>query len=205
MSLYERWILPRAIDLAMRSRVARPYRERVASRAAGEVLEVGVGSGLNFPYYGPDTSRVFALDPSPVLLGMARRRADGLGFPVEFLPRSGEEIPLADASVDAVVMTWTLCSIPEPARALAEIRRVLRPAGRLLFAEHGLAPDSGVAAWQRRLTPAWSRIAGGCHLDRPMDRLLGDAGFALQQLDAGYAASAPRLLGYMYEGVARPA
>ena len=203
MNPYERWLLPFLIDLAMRNREMRRCRERVVPRARDTVLEIGIGSGLNLPFYGSSTRRLLALDPSPQLLGMARKRAAKVRFPVEFLPNSGEAIPLRDRSVDTVVMTWTLCSVPHPARALAEIRRVLRPEGRLLFAEHGFAPDARVAAWQRRLNPFWGRLAGGCKLDHKMDELIRAAGFRFDDLEAGYARG-PRPMSYMYVGCARP-
>ncbi len=201
MNPYDRWLLPFMLDLAMRHRELARYRTQVAPRARGVVLEVGAGSGLNFAYYGDETTRVLALDPSPPLLRKAKARAANATFPVEFIALPGERIPLPDRSVDSVVMTWTLCSIPDPGRALREIRRVLRPAGRLLFAEHGCAPDAAVASWQRRLTGIWSPLAGGCHLDRRIDDLIRAAGFEFDDLRKGYARL-PRLLGYMYVGSA---
>ena len=162
MSLYERWLLPRLLDLAMRNEVASRYRAQLVPQARGTVLEVGVGSGLNLPFYGHGVESLFALDPSEALLKMARGRARSAPFRVEFIARSGEEIPLPDDSVDTVVATWTLCTIPDPVRALGEMRRVLRPRGALLFAEHGIAPDARVRAWQSRLDRVWRRLAGGC-------------------------------------------
>lgn len=176
------------------------YRRRLVSAAEGRVLEIGLGSGLNLPFYPARVTNILGLDPSAALL--SRVRVDGAP-PVILLKGSGEHIPLERASVDTVVVTWTLCSVPHAPAALGEIRRVLRPTGRLLFVEHGLAPDLRVARWQRRLTPLWKRVAGGCHLDRPVDRLIVDAGFRLEQLETGYMPG-PRPMTFMYEGSARP-
>ena len=199
---YARWILPRLTDLAMRSAVVRAERARRVPAARGEVLEVGVGSGLNLAFYGAGVRQLHALDASPELLAMARRRASGLAFPVDFLEGSAEAIPLAASTVDWVVTTWTLCTIPQPGRALDEMRRVLRADGRLLFIEHGRSPDPGVSRWQDRLTPLWRRVTGGCHLNRPIDRLLSRAGFEVIELEQSYVAG-PRVGGYFYRGVAR--
>jgi ubiquinone/menaquinone biosynthesis C-methylase UbiE len=203
MGLYAEHVLPRLIDLAMRSKVARLERARYVPRASGLVLEVGAGSGLNLPLYRPEVQKLYALEPSPRLLGMARERAARVGIPVEFLCESAEAIPLGEGSVDSVVTTWTLCTIPDPVRALGEMRRVLRLDGRLIFIEHGRAPDVAVARWQDRLTPLWRRVAGGCHLNRPIDEILKRAGFEVPELDAGYGAG-PRVAAYLYRGVARP-
>ena len=201
MNAYERWVLPYLLDLAMRDREIERHRREVAPRARATVLEIGIGSGLNLPYYGVETTRLLALDPSGPLLRMAKKRARKVAFPVEFIAQSGERIPLADRSVDDVVMTWTLCSIPDPMKALAEMRRVLKPGGRLLFAEHGLAPDESVARWQHRLNRVWTPLAGGCHLDRRIDDLIRAAGFRFDDLRKDYARL-PRAFGYMYVGIA---
>ena len=160
MGFYERWIVPRLLDLAMRNRVLDPYRQRTIETAQGLVLEVGVGSGLNLPLYGPAVTRVVAIDPSPELLRLTSRRTADVVIPVSLLRASAEHLPLADGVFDAIVMTWTLCSIPNPIAALTEMRRVLRPGGRLIFVEHGLSPEIRVARWQHRLTPCWRRIGG---------------------------------------------
>lgn len=204
MDFYARWILPRLLDLAMRNKEATRYRSVLVPQARGRVLEVGAGSGLNLPFYGPGVERLIALDPSEALLTMARGRVRAAPFPVELLARSGEDIPLPDGSVDTVVVTWVLCTIPDPGKALREIRRVLKSNGVLLFAEHGLAPDAGVRAWQHRLNPVWRRVAGGCNLNRNTERLLRKSSFDVVKLDTGYA-KAPRPLGFMYVGRARPA
>lgn len=204
MGLYRRYVLPALIDVAMRSKVVRVERARYVPAARGEVLEIGVGSGLNIPIYGPQVRKLHALDPSPELLRMARRRARGAAFPVELLSASAEAIPLSGASVDTVVATWTLCTIPDPVRALREMRRVLRPGGRLVVIEHGRAPEPGVARWQDRLTPLWRRIAGGCHLNRAIDQLLEQGGFEAAGLECGYVMG-PRLIAYFYRGAVRPA
>jgi ubiquinone/menaquinone biosynthesis C-methylase UbiE len=202
MSLYSRFVLPPVLDLVMKDRRLRERRERLVPRAHGAVLEVGIGSGLNLPFY--DASRVrrlYGADPSQALLGMARNKARKLGMEVELVRQSAERLPFPSATFDCALLTWTLCSIPDPAAALAEIRRVLKPGGELLFIEHGLAPDPGVARWQHRLTPLWRPLAGGCHLDRPMAELLRGA-FANVTLDTFYLEG-PRILTYMYEGTAR--
>ena len=144
---------------------------------------------------------VIALDPSPKLLSMAEKAISGVSLPVELLRSSAEAIPLADESVDTLVTTWTLCSIPDVARALSEMRRVLKPTGRLLFVEHGRANDPNVLRWQDRLTPLWRRIAGGCHLNRAIGQLIEDAGFRIERMDAGYMKG-PKPITFMYEGAA---
>ncbi len=203
MNLYERWLLPRLLDLAMRNKEATRYRSELLPAARGKVLEVGAGSGLNLPFYDRRVERLYALDPSEALLKMARAKAHAVSFPIEFLAGSGEDIPLPDGAVDTTVVTWALCTIPDPGKALREIRRVLKPGGTLLFAEHGLAPDAGVRVWQHRLNPAWRRVAGGCNLNRDTEQLIRASGFDVVKLDKGYA-KAPRPLGYMYVGHARP-
>lgn len=203
MSFYNDYILPRIIDLAMRNKQLVPFRERVISAAEGRVLEIGVGSGKNLPFYRAPAREVLALEPAPPLVTMARRAPRATGMPVNFLEASAEAIPLDEHSVDTIVTTWTLCSIPEAMAALAEMRRVLRPGGKLLFAEHGLAPDPGVRWWQDRLTPVWRRLGGGCHLNRPIRAMIEGAGFRIDRIETGYIPG-PKPMTFMYEGSARP-
>lgn len=202
MNLYARYILPRLIHLAMRNTVATAERARFVPLATGTVLEVGAGSGLNLPFYGSKVVRLYALDPSRELWRMARRRVDAAAFPVEYRAASAEAIPLDGAVVDTVVTTWTLCSIPDPGRALTEVRRVLAPGGQLIFVEHGRSPEPRVRAWQDRLTPFWRRVAGGCHLNRAIDRLVLEAGFDLGEIERGYAGRL-KPMEYLYKGVAQ--
>jgi ubiquinone/menaquinone biosynthesis C-methylase UbiE len=199
MNFYDHWLLPPILDLVMRQHQLEKYRRAVVGAATGRVLEVGVGSGLNFSLYGNQVEIVFGIDPSIRLLVIARRRAATAGVRVVLLQGSATAIPLADKSVDTVVMTWTLCSIADPLAALREMRRVLKAEGKLLFVEHGLSPEPGVKRWQHRLTPIWRHLAGGCHLDRKMDDLIRSAGFDLIQLQTEYA-NGPRLMTYMYVG-----
>lgn len=187
----------------MRNRHFVPYRERIVSQAEGRVLEIGIGAGANLPFYPRRAGEIIGLEPAPRLAAMARRRSHGCAGPVSFIAASAEAVPLVDASIDSVVMTWTLCSVPDAARALGEIRRVLRPRGRLLFVEHGLAPDDRTRMWQHRLTPVWKRIAGGCHLNIAIDSLIKEAGFRLDELDTGYMPG-PKLMAFIYEGCALP-
>jgi ubiquinone/menaquinone biosynthesis C-methylase UbiE len=201
MSFYQRFILPRLIHMGMNRHDLEPYRERAASRAAGRVLEIGIGPGLNVPFYGGAVEEVIGLDPSAPLLAMARRRPT-MRLSIQFVEGSAELIPLEDQSIDTVVTTWTLCSIGDPVQALAEVRRVLRPNGVLVFAEHGRAPEPSVERWQNRLTPIWKRVAGGCHLNRPIGDLIERGGFRTERLENSYIPG-PRALTFMYEGSAR--
>jgi ubiquinone/menaquinone biosynthesis C-methylase UbiE len=203
MGFYTKHILPRFIDLAMRNRETARLRAAWLPQAHGDVLEIGLGSGLNLPFYSSQVRRVYGLDPSTELLQIARKRALDVPLEVEFLPQSAEDpAPLADRSVDTVVMTWTLCSIADASKALQQIIRVLKPDGRLIFLEHGRAPDAGIAAWQDRLTPVWKRIGGGCHLNRKIDELIEAAGFRIGELRTCYL-SGPRPMTYTYQGVAQ--
>jgi ubiquinone/menaquinone biosynthesis C-methylase UbiE len=201
MGFYERWIVPRLLDLAMRNRVLDRYRYQTIASARGLVIEVGVGSGVNLPLYGGAVTRVVGLDPSSELLRLASRRAADVVAPVSLLRASAEHLPLSDAVFDTIVMTWTLCSIPNPMAALTEMRRVLRPGGRLIFVEHGLSPEIRTARWQRRLTPYWKRISGGCHVDRKTDDLIRDAGFEINTVETGYMTG-PKPWTFMYHGSA---
>lgn len=203
MGVYDRFLLPRLLAAAMRNRELVPFRQRIGQAAEGRVLEIGIGPGLNLPFYGPNVREVVGVDPSPALLRMAQARSVDAPFPVELLEAVSERMPLNDASVDTVVTTWTLCSVGQPVDALREARRVLRPGGVLLFVEHGRAPDARVRWWQDRLTPAWRRIAGGCHLNRSIDGLVEAAGFQPGRLQTGYLPG-PKPMTFMYEGSAKP-
>jgi ubiquinone/menaquinone biosynthesis C-methylase UbiE len=201
MGFYQRTVVPKLIELAMRQEPIQRYRRRLVPLARGRVLEIGVGSGMNLPLYTEGVSEVIGVDPSEPLLDLARRRAAAATVPIDLKLGSGTDLPLDSESIDTLVMTWTLCSIPEPLAALREMRRVLKSGGTLLFIEHGLSPEPGVARWQHRLTPLWRRFAGGCHLDRKIDDLVRTAGFDLAQLKTEYSAG-PRPMTYMYEGCA---
>ena len=186
----------------MKQEQLEPYRRRVTAGARGRILEIGVGSGLNLPLYEAGT-KVVGLDPSARLLSMAREAAVDRTHSVELIEGSAESLPLPDHEFDTVVTTWTMCSIPNVARALSEIRRVLKADGRLVFAEHGLAPSPGVVRWQNALTPVWKRIGGGCHLNRAIDRLIVANGFRITTLKTGYTKG-PKPMTFMYEGEAGP-
>ena len=203
MSIYGRYILPRLIDLGMRNAEVTAFRQQVVPGAWGVVLEIGVGSGRNLGFYGSKVERVLAIDPSAELLVMARKRSGGAATRTHLVEASAEALPLESTSIDTAVMTFTLCSIADPRRALAEIRRVLKPSGELRFAEHGLAPDARVQRWQHRLNPLWRRAAGGCNLDRKMDALIASSGFRIVELGARYAKG-PRPMTYVYSGRAQP-
>ncbi|WP_024509873.1 class I SAM-dependent methyltransferase [Bradyrhizobium sp. ARR65] len=204
MGFYQRHIVPCLTHLAMSQKQLLPFRRHIVGAAEGRVLEIGVGSGLNFPLYGRSAASVIGLEPSPELLRMARARAQSAPLPVTLLDASAEAIPVETGSFDTIVTTWTLCTIPDALGALSEMRRVLKPGGALLFVEHGRAPEAGVARWQDRLDPLWSRFAGGCHLNRKMDDLLTAAGFRIEAL-ANPRLPGPRTHTYLYEGRARPA
>jgi len=200
MALYGDHVLPCLTHLAMSNRRLIEYRRRMVSQARGRVLETGIGSGLNLPFYGGQVASVYGIDPSAALL----RRAGRLpAIRAELAEASAEIIPFDHNVFDTVVTTWTLCTIPQVISALREMRRVLRQDGRLLFVEHGLAPDRGVAWWQHRLTPCWKCLGGGCHLNRKIDDLVTAAGFHIEELDTGYMQGR-NPFAFMYEGVARP-
>lgn len=201
MGVYGDQVLPRALDLWMRGADVRQVRARVAAGMTGEVLEIGFGSGLNVPHYPAGVTRVVAVDPATVGQRLAATRIAAHGVPVEFAGADARALPVAGASTDFVLSTWTLCTIPDPGRALAEAYRVLRPGGALHFVEHGLSPDGRVARVQHRLTPLHQRVVGGCHLDRPIADLIAGAGFRLTRLE-NYYFHRPRAVGYTYEGVA---
>lgn len=201
MGFYGRWVFPTLLNRALRSEDAAACRQNVVTLARGCVLEIGIGSGLNLPYYGPEVDVVVGVDPSAELLKMTKQRTSGPRA-LYLLQASAEAIPLLQATIDTAVMTWTLCSVADPRRVLEEVRRVLRPEGRLLFIEHGLAPDAKVARWQRRFDPFWQRIS--CRLDRPVDRLLADAGFVVGEITTGYVGQGPRFVSFMYQGWAMP-
>ncbi len=201
MGFYENQVLPRFTDRVMSRRELTPIRARVAASLDGDVLEVGFGSGLNVPHYPPAITRVRAVDPATIGRKLAAKRVAASRVPVEYVDLDGQALSLESASIDHVLTTWTLCTIPEVERALSEIRRVLRPGGLFHFVEHGRSPDPRIAGWQDRLTPIQRRVAGGCHLNRPIDQLVRNSGLELIQLE-NYYAKGPRPFGYMFEGVA---
>jgi len=201
---YERHVLPWLVDLACGVRPVRRQRQKVVPLARGRVLEIGIGTGLNLEHYDRARIRqIVGLDPGLEMHPQARRRSRRAGIEVELIGLSAERIPYDDASFDTVLVTFSLCTIDEPVEALKEMRRVLKPGGRLIFCEHGLAPDASVRRWQRRLTPLWSKLAGGCHLDRDIPGLLQEAGFRVDDLQQMYLPG-PRALTYNYWGTAVP-
>jgi ubiquinone/menaquinone biosynthesis C-methylase UbiE len=203
MGFYERRILPALIDFSMRQRPIMKQREKIVPLARGRVLEVGIGSGLNLAFYRPaQVERVWGLDPSLELQERARSRAAAAGVEVEFVGLSGEDIPIESDFFDTVVVTYTLCSIPDVSRALGEMARVLKTGGQLLFSEHGIAPDPHVSRRQRSFDRWWPKVSGGCHLTRPVPELLRQAGFRLEDVSAAYLPG-PKPLTYNYWGVAR--
>lgn len=204
MGFYEKKVLPGFLDFAMRQPPIMKQRGKVVPRSRGRVLEVGMGSGLNLDFYDPDRVEVvLGLEPSAELKGLAAARVRAAAVPVEMVGLFGEDIPLEDDSVDTVLTTYTLCTIPGVEQALSEMKRVLRPHGELLFSEHGRAPDESVARWQRFVEPVWKKMAGGCHLTRDVPALLRSAGFELAELDQLYLPG-PRLATFNTWGVAKP-
>lgn len=202
MSFYRERVLPHLIQMSMKQEHFEPYRRRAVGAARGRILEIGVGSGLNLPLYQSGT-HVVGLDPSAKLLSMAREATADRSQTIELIEGSAESIPLPDHEFDTVVTTWTMCSIPDLRKALGEVRRVLKTDGRLVFAEHGRAPEPSVVRWQDALTPVWKRIGGGCHLNRPIDELIVAAGFRVDGLETGYMKG-PKPMTFMYEGQASP-
>jgi ubiquinone/menaquinone biosynthesis C-methylase UbiE len=205
-SLYDRWILPKLLTCACSSPPMMKQRAKVVPAAEGRVLELGIGMGLNLALYDPSKAlEVLGIDPSPELRARAEAAERPPGLSVRVVDGTAEALPFDDGAFDTVVCTFTLCSVHAPRAALAEARRVLKPDGRLLFCEHGLAPDPDVARWQRRVEPVWKRLAGGCHLTRPVAEAIAAAGFRLQSVDRMYVPHTPRFAGWNEWGAAQPA
>ncbi|MGC6472315.1 MAG: class I SAM-dependent methyltransferase [Parvibaculales bacterium] len=203
MTFYENHILPRLIGCGCGTKPISKQREKVVPQCKGRVLEIGIGTGHNLAFYDPDkVDFVYGLEPSSAMVDRARPLAGKMPFPVEFLGLPGEEIPLEDNSVDTVLLTYTLCTIPDPLKALVQMRRVLKPDGRLLFSEHGRAPDRSVRKWQDRLNGTWGKIAGGCNINRDIPALIASGGFTITDHNSMYVPSTPRIFGFTYWGVA---
>lgn len=203
MGFYDRYILPKLLDAACSARPIERQRAKIVPQAEGVVLELGFGSGLNLPYYDPGkVTHLFALEPSQGMLARAKANASAASIPIDVLPETAEALSLGAASVDTVLVTYSLCTIPDPVSALTAARRVLKPGGRLLFCEHGIAPDADVQRWQRRIEPVWKVIGGGCHLTRQIPALVRSAGFAIDGMETMYLPKSPRWAGYNYWGVA---
>ncbi|MDA8902932.1 class I SAM-dependent methyltransferase [Porticoccaceae bacterium] len=203
MGFYDKHILPHFLNCACGSKPIKYQREKVVPMAEGLVLEVGIGSGLNIPYYdGAKVDKILGLDPSEELNRMALKVAEDKGIPVEFILSGAEAMPLPDNHVDTVLVTFTMCTIPEVAAANKEMLRVLKPGGKMIFCEHGLAPDTNVSKWQSRIDPIWGKIAGGCHLNRDIPGLITAAGFEIEAMEQMYLPSTPKFAGYNYWGTA---
>lgn len=200
MGFYEKYLLPKLLNMAMKSPDFKVLRERLVPNATGRVLELGIGSGLNLPFY-PEGAKVVGVDPSAELRVYAEEVARDHSVDVEFVGASAENLDFDDNSFDSAVITWTLCTIPDPIAALQEVRRVLKPGGRLVFAEHGRSPDQDVERWQNRINPVWKKIGGGCNLNREPDVSLIETGFSLDDVEEGYL-SGPRWATYNYRGIA---
>lgn len=204
MGFWNEQVVPRFTDKMLSNRDVMRHREKVTEGLHGEVVEIGFGSGLNVPSYPETVTTVYAVDPSLVARDLASSRVEASPVDVRYVGLDGESLPLDDASVDTALSTFTLCTIPDAARAMHEVHRVLKPGGTFHFLEHGLSPDPGIAEWQHRLNGVQRRVAGGCHLDRPIEQLIRDAGFEITRLDHDQLAG-PKFMrpwSYLYEGVA---
>lgn len=204
MGLYEKYLCPHVVSKLCSAPPIGKQREKVVPHATGRVLEIGMGSGHNLPYYNPDNIEfVWGLEPSEGMRKKAAANVEAAPFEVKFLDLPGEEVPLDDNSADTIVLTYTLCTIPDALAALGQMRRVLKPGGKLLFSEHGEAPDANILKWQKRLDPIWGVIGGGCHLSRPIDKLIQTGGFKIDDLDTMYLPNTPKFAGFNYWGSAQ--
>ena len=204
MNLYDKYILPKFLNCACGSKPINYQRQKVVPLAKGKVLDIGIGSGLNIPFYNSDKiDKVIGIDPSHELLELAKELANDSKASIELVIGSAESIPYPDNFFDTVLVTYTMCTIPNVAIANKEMWRVLKNDGRLIFCEHGLAPDKKISKWQNRIDPFWGKIAGGCHLNRDIQKLITDAGFSFESLDKMYLPSTPKFAGYNYWGVSK--
>ena len=204
MNLYNKYILPKFLNCACGSKPINYQRQKVVPLAKGKVLDIGIGSGLNIPFYNSDKiDQVIGIDPSHELIELAKELANDSKASIDFVIGSAESIPYPDNFFDTVLVTYTMCTIPNVVIANKEIWRVLKEDGRLIFCEHGLAPDKKISKWQNRIDPFWGKIAGGCHLNRDIQKLITDAGFSFESLDKMYIPSTPKFAGYNYWGVGK--
>ena len=204
MSFYDKYILPKVLNCTCASKPIRYQRDKIVPLAEGVVLDIGIGSGLNIPFYNKSKiNYLYGLDPSKELLDIAKSIAKKNQLEVDFLQCSAESIPLPNRSIDTVLITYTMCTIPDVALSNSEIMRVLKDDGKLLFCEHGLAPDKNIAKWQKRINPLWGKIAGGCNLNRDIPKLISSSGFKISNMEEMYLPSTPKFAGYNYWGVAK--
>ena len=204
MNIYKKYILPQLTHWICSQHDISVVRMEYVPLAKGRILEVGMGSGLNLPYYDPaKVKKIWGLDPSVQLMKIAKKKAAKAPFPVEFIERSGEDIPIDNKSMDTVLVTYSLCSIPDILKALNEMNRVLKPGGMLIFCEHGKAPDKVIMKWQDRINPTWTKISGGCHINRNIIRLVRENGFKIIKSESKYS-SPFKLISFNYRGIAVP-
>ena len=204
MGLYDKYILPKFLNCACGSKPINYQRQKVVPLAKGKVLDIGIGSGLNIPFYNSDKiDKVIGIDPSHELIDLAKELANDCKASIELVIGSAESIPYPDNFFDTVLVTYTMCTIPNVAIANKQMWRVLKDDGRLIFSEHGLAPDKKISKWQNRIDPFWGKIAGGCHLNRDIQKLITDAGFSFESLDKMYIPSTPKFAGYNYWGIGK--
>ena len=203
MSLYEKYVLPKFLNCACGSKPVSYQRKKVVPLAEGKVLEIGIGSGLNLPFYDKaKIDEIWGLDPSEELSEMAKQVADEESMEVKFISSGAEDIPLPDNYFDCVLVTYTMCTIPEVQRANQEIRRVLKEDGKMIFCEHGEAPDQNIRKWQNRINPFWGKLAGGCNINRKIPSLIQDSGFDIIEMEEMYLPNTPKIVGYNYWGYA---
>tara|TARA_A100001011_G_C14294465_1_gene837777 strand:+ start:942 stop:1559 length:618 start_codon:yes stop_codon:yes gene_type:complete len=204
LGFYDKYILPKVLNCTCASKPIRYQRDKIVPLAEGVVLDVGIGSGLNIPFYNKSKiNYLYGLDPSKELLDIAKSVANEENLEIEFLECGAESMPLPDKSIDTVLITYTMCTIPDVALSNSEIMRVLKDDGKLLFCEHGLAPDKNIAKWQKRINPLWGKIAGGCNLNRDIPKLISSSGFKISNMEEMYLPSTPKFAGYNYWGVAK--
>ncbi|MDB2503969.1 class I SAM-dependent methyltransferase [Gammaproteobacteria bacterium] len=204
MGLYNKYILPKVLNCACGSKPINYQRSKIVPLAEGVILDIGIGSGLNIPFYNESNiDYLYGLDPSPELLEIAKKIAMTNGLEIDFLECGAESIPLPDDSIDTIVITYTMCTIPDVTLSISEIMRVLKNNGKLLFCEHGLAPDPNIAKWQKIINPIWNKIAGGCNLNRNIPELITSSGFKISNMEEMYLPNTPKFAGYNYWGVAR--